>query len=166
MNYCLELPTLQYNKKDLLEFALNCDWQKNPHFEKLGFDTRSIGFYDYYPTDNDLCNLFTEIIDQFKIPLSMGQFKFNKLEAGGYMPWHKDPIRGSVLMFPLTENPSSVHWYERKTKTILHSHTYKAPTIIDGSITHGVPSVDITRIFLQVFITIPFEEIDINNILV
>lgn len=151
-DYVLELPDFKYDRVGLFDYQARIeDWSNNYHFNKGGYDTSKVHFYDYYP--QDYCNGYlSEIFNQIDLGYELfpeSDTKFSKLLAGGKMPFHIDPQRSAVLMLPLTDDPAKLEWRDAQ-RNFLYEHEYKCPTLINAQILHGVPHSLNDRIFLQI----------------
>ena len=60
-------------------------------------------------------------------------------------------------MFPLTNDPSPIFYYDEDQ--IIFEHTYTGVTLINAKIKHGVPLISSDRIFFQVNSYLPWEDL-------
>jgi hypothetical protein len=158
-DYVLEIPSLKYDKERIFEYQHKLNWQPNPLYSRSGVDTSKMNYFDVYLEDKDEVSIFTDILDQLSPEIrDIKQFKYNKLLAGGEMPFHKDIFRNVVLMFPLTDYPADIIFID-KNKNEIARHTYRCPTIINAKIRHGVPDVKKDRYFLQLNIPYTWDEV-------
>jgi|AntAceMinimDraft_12_1070368.scaffolds.fasta_scaffold07517_6 hypothetical protein len=150
--FFLEVLDFKYPKAQLFEYQASIkDWAPNVHYSKKGIDTAADSkWFDYYP-DQDNNHLIKEVTENINIKLDGGAYKFVKTLAGGILPFHIDPQRECVLMLPLTDNNAGLQW--KIGNTIVCTHIYKGPAVINAKILHGVPTNDKDRLFLQA--TIP-----------
>jgi len=150
--YVIELPNLEYPRKELFDYQNNNpNYKGNMHFQNsYKYDTSDCFFFDLIDQD---CKEANELANS----LGLEEYKFTKVLAGGKMPAHIDPFRTGVLMLPLTDEPSPIIFYENGEETF--RYTYTGPTIINAKIKHGVPEVTRDRIFLQINLKEPWNDI-------
>lgn len=159
--FVIELPKFKYNKQDLFEFQESItDWQPNLHYAKKGINSSDSDFFDYYIRDTSH-PVLSEIVNQLNFTPSDKDFKFSKILKNGVLPFHIDPYRSSILMIPISDNPSEIEW--KFNNKIAYTHKYTCPTIINGTVKHGVPKTDNDRIFLQIKISAGWKDL-LNNL--
>lgn len=153
--YVLALNNFEYDRQSIFDVQNNHEnYEANKHFMKHnGIDTvKDCLMFDLtkfkYDVTENLCARFNFKTDD----------KFTKVLAGGTMPAHIDPLRTAVVMFPLTDNPSPIYYYDESMNE-LFNYTYQGVTIINAKIKHGVPVNNSDRIFYQVNCYLPWEEI-------
>jgi hypothetical protein len=146
--YYLEIEDFKYSKNQLLKYQGSIkEWRPNFHYASKGIDSFENKWFDYYPDITD--PVFNDLILRINLNIEEGSFKFVTLLAGGNLPYHIDPNRECVFMIPLTEDNSGIKWIDEKG-SVLYSHIYRCPTVINAKIMHGVPFNDKTRSFLQI----------------
>lgn len=152
--YIIPLPDFEYDHQALFDVQDNHEnYTSNPHFKRVhNYDSGKEGlFFDLNkissPVIDTICQRF-----QFKT-----DYKFTKVLAGGVLPAHIDPYRTGVIMFPLTNEPSPIVYYDGEEE--LFKHTYTGVTLINAKIRHGVPVNSSDRIFFQVNSYLPWEEL-------
>ena len=153
--YVIPLPNFEYDRQAIVDVQHNHEnYEANKHFMNYnGVDTvKDCLMFDLtkfkYDVTVDLCARFNFKTDD----------KFTKVLAGGTMPAHIDPKRTAVVMFPLTDKPSPIHYYDDDMNE-LFNYTYEGVTIINAKIKHGVPVNNSDRIFYQVNCYLPWEEV-------
>jgi hypothetical protein len=153
--YVIPLTNFKYNRQAIVDAQHNHkNYEANPLFmDYNGVDTvKDCLMFDLtkfkYDVTVDLCARFNFETDD----------KFTKVLAGGVMPAHIDPLRTAVVMFPLTDKPSPIHYYDESMNE-LFNYTYEGVTIINAKIKHGVPVNNSDRIFYQVNCYLPWEEV-------
>jgi hypothetical protein len=146
--YYLEIEDFKYSKDQLLKYQENIkEWRPNFHYANRGIDSFEHKWYDFYPDIKD--PIFSDLILRINLNIEEGSFKFVTLLAGGKLPYHIDPNRECVFMIPLTEENSGIEWIDGGG-SVLCSHIYRCPTVINAKIMHGVPFNNKTRSFLQI----------------
>jgi len=146
--FYLEIKNFKYSKEHLLSYQENIkEWKPNFHYAAIGIDSFENKWLDYYPDIAD--PLFRDITTKINLDIKQGSFKFVTLLKGGNLPYHIDPNRECVFMIPITDENSGIEWVDEKN-SVLCSHIYKCPTVINAKIMHGVPFTDKTRVFLQI----------------
>jgi hypothetical protein len=151
--FIIELTDFEYPKQQLFDYQDNNPaYEANIHFKSgYGYDTaKESKFFDL---NGSKCEEANKLVES----LGLEEYKFTKVLAGGAMPAHIDPQRDAVLMLPLTDEPSPIVYYENSVEVF--RHTYTKPTIINAKIKHGVPVVTRDRIFLQINLHDPWNEI-------
>ena len=153
--YVIPLPNFKYDRQAIVDAQHNHEnYEANKHFMNYnGVDTvKDCLMFDLtkfkYDVTENLCARFNFKTDD----------KFTKVLAGGTMPAHIDPKRTAVVMFPLTDKPSPIHYYDEDMNE-LFNYTYEGVTIINAKIKHGVPVNNSDRIFYQVNCYLPWEEV-------
>jgi hypothetical protein len=153
--YVIPLTNFKYNRQAIVDAQHNHkNYEANPLFmDYNGVDTvKDCLMFDLtkfkYDVTVDLCARFNFETDD----------KFTKVLAGGVMPAHIDPLRTAVVMFPLTDKPSPIHYYDESMNE-LFNYTYEGVTIINAKIKHGVPVNNSDRIFYQVNCYLPWEDV-------
>lgn len=150
--YVIPLTDFFWNRQDVFDIQDNHpDYKANPLWTKIGIDT---------PTDALMWDLMIHHSDLQKLEARFNcvtDSKFTKILAGGHMPAHIDPRRTAVVMFPLTEYPSPITYYENEKE--IFTHHYDCVTIINATIQHAVPSNHRDRIFFQVKLDLPWEDV-------
>jgi hypothetical protein len=153
--YVIPLTNFKYNRQAIVDAQHNHkNYEANPLFmDYNGVDTvKDCLMFDLtkfkYDVTENLCARFNFKTDD----------KFTKVLAGGVMPAHIDPLRTAVVMFPLTDKPSPIHYYDESMNE-LFNYTYEGVTIINAKIKHGVPANNSDRIFYQVNCYLPWEDV-------
>ena len=153
--YVIPLTNFKYNRQAIVDAQHNHkNYEANPLFmDYNGVDTvKDCLMFDLtkfkYDVTENLCARFNFKTDD----------KFTKVLAGGVMPAHIDPLRTAVVMFPLTDKPSPIHYYDESMNE-LFNYTYEGVTIINAKIKHGVPVNNSDRIFYQVNCYLPWEDV-------
>lgn len=151
--YILPLPNFEYDHQALFDVQHNHEnYESNPHFKKINYDTGKEGlFWDLFKVKSPVIDAVTQ---KFKFKTD---YKFTKILAGGVLPTHIDPYRTGVIMFPLTNDPSPIFYYDEDQ--IIFEHTYTGVTLINAKIKHGVPLISSDRIFFQVNSYLPWEDL-------
>lgn len=152
--FIIELDDFQWNKQQLFNAQHNHEnYKSNNLYKKLhNFDTADEAkMWDLMEYDIPQA---TQIAQRFNCKTDS---KFTKVLAGGYMPTHIDPNRTAVAMFPLTDEPSPIVFFEN-TKEVF-THKYTCVTILNAKIHHGVPVNTSDRIAFQVNLYLPWEDV-------
>lgn len=154
IDYFIELKDLYYDKVGLYNFQNEHEnYVSNMHYKKIGNNTEeTFKYLDLYNFDSEIAK---QLCQRFNCKTDA---KFTKILAHGTLPFHIDPNRTAVAMFPLTDNPSPISFVD-KEDNLLYTHTYTCPTIINAKVRHGVPSTETDRIFFQVNCYLPWNEV-------
>jgi hypothetical protein len=72
--------------------------------------------------------------------------------AATWMSPHIDQIRDAVLIFPIEPKDHTIHFLDNldDENSVVHSHTYRHPSIPHAKIPHCVKDLGIERYYLQI----------------
>jgi hypothetical protein len=153
--YIIPLPDFKYDHQALFDVQDNNEnYVANPHFKKSrNLDTSKDNLF------SDFFNPSSPVIEEIKNKFNFKtDCKFTKVLAGGVLPSHIDPKRTAVVMFPITDGPSPIVYYD-ENKNKLFEYIYTGVTLINAKIEHGVPVNKSDRIFFQVNSYLPWEQL-------
>ena len=159
-DFYIECPNFEWDKKAVIEYQKNISKWLNGgpkrHYKDRDFNNENIiKWYDYWvdPKEEPFLTISNSLNGKHN------NIKYLKNSKGGSIPYHIDPIRKIVMIFPITEN-NSLNWINADysidhTKggavsgEIIESITYTCPTIINTARTHGILDYGSERIALQ-----------------
>jgi hypothetical protein len=160
-NYVCQLTEFSYDKKQLEDICYQyrdkwVAWHQKQSRSQEIYDGPSSDeqihyrLWDGAVAEHPYIKFITSRINPVLLRESPATFVINN---PGYRTLdHIDPLRNSVLMFPITpESPAPIFWKDQDDK-VVYTHTYSCPTFINGKIKHGVQNDTRLRIILQLSI--------------
>lgn len=143
--WVIELPWLQ-NIIDLEKLKENY-----PYDETKNDPWRGVNCYEVTYKQKEIRN-FMDRFHNHKEWSKPPTYWLTHKSEGSWISPHIDKTRDAVLLFPILPKFHTIHFLKdiEDSNSIIHSHTYRCPSIPHAKIPHCVKDKNIERWFLQI----------------